>query len=46
MPSTRKLKRGLKEKQESLDEVVDWARKSAGSFGHESAPTRSRGQSR
>lgn len=46
MPSTRKLKRGLKEKQESLDEVMDWARKSAGSFGHESAPTRSRGQSR
>lgn len=46
MPSTRKLKRGLKEKQESLDEVMDWARKTAGSFGHESAPTRSRGQSR
>lgn len=46
MPSTRKLKRGLKEKQESLDEVMDWARKSAGSFGHESAPTRSRPQSR
>ena len=46
MPSTRKLKRGLKEKQESLDEVMDWARKSAGSFGRESAPTRSRPQSR
>ena len=46
MPSTRKLKRGLKEKQESLDEMMDWARKSAGSFGHESAPTRSRPQSR
>lgn len=29
-----------------LDEVVDWARKSAGSFGRESAPTRSRPQSR
>lgn len=46
MPSTRKLKRGLKEKQESLDEVMDWARKSAGSFGHASAPARSRPQSR
>ena len=46
MPSTRKLKRGLKKKQESLDEMMDWARKSAGSFGHESAPTRSRPQSR
>ncbi|RNM32387.1 hypothetical protein, partial [Slackia isoflavoniconvertens] len=46
MPSTRKLKRGLKEKQESLDEMMDWARKSAGSFGRESAPTRSRPQSR
>lgn len=46
MPSTRKLKRELKEKQESLDEMMDWARKSAGSFGHESAPTRSRPQSR
>ena len=46
MPSTRKLKHGLKEKQESLDEVMDWARKSAGSFGRESAPTRSRQQSR
>ena len=31
---------------QSLDEVVDWARKSAGSFGRESAPTRSRPQSR
>lgn len=46
MPSTRKLKRGLKEKQESLDEMMDWARKSAGSFEHEGAPTRSRWQSR
>ena len=46
MPSTRKLKRGLKEKQESLDEMMDWVRKSAVSFGHESAPTRSRPQSR
>lgn len=46
MPSTRNLKRGLKEKQKSLDEMMDWARKSAGSFGRESAPTRSRPQSR
>ncbi|WP_373581362.1 hypothetical protein, partial [Collinsella aerofaciens] len=47
--TTRALKRdlaALEEKRESLDEVVDWARKSAGSFGHESAPTRSRPQSR
>ena len=47
--TTRALKRdlaALEEKRESLDEVMDWARKSAGSFGHESAPTRSRPQSR
>ena len=47
--TTRALKRdlaALEEKRESLDEVVDWARKSAGSFGRESAPTRSRPQSR
>ena len=46
MPSTRKLKRGLKEKQESLDEMMDWARKSAGSFGPERTRPRSQGQSR
>lgn len=46
MPSTRKLKRGLKEKQESLDEMKDWARKSAGSFGPERTRPRSQGQSR
>ena len=47
--TTRALKRdlaALEEKRESLDEVADWARKSAGSFGRESAPTRSRPQSR
>ena len=47
--TTRALKRdlaALEEKRESLDEVIDWARKSAGSFGHASAPTRSRPQSR
>ena len=47
--TTRALKRdlaALEEKRESLDEVIDWARKSAGSFGRESAPTRSRPQSR
>lgn len=47
--TTRALKRdlaALEEKRESLDEVVDWARKSTGSFGRESAPTRSRPQSR
>ena len=42
--TTRAL--NLEEKRESLDEVRDWARKSAGSFGHASAPTRSRPQSR
>lgn len=41
MPSTRKLKRGLKEKQESLDEMMDWAKKSAGSFGPERTRPRS-----
>ena len=46
MPSTRKLKRGLKEKQESLDEMMDWARKSAGSFEPERTHPRSQGQSR
>ena len=46
MPSTRKLKRGLKEKQESLDEMMDWARKSAGSFEPERTRPRSQGQSR
>lgn len=47
--TTRALKRdlaALEEKRESLDEVADWARKSAGSFGRESAPMRSRPQSR
>ena len=47
--TTRALKRdlaALEEKRESLDEVIDRARKSAGSFGRESAPTRSRPQSR